>query len=118
MQEVERNKPCAHKNDRDKVNLDLLPSEPLREVAWVLMHGASMYGRHNWRKGMHWSRYYAATMRHLLAWNDGENNDPDSGFSHLAHAACSLLFLLEFKYRKIGLDDRYNKGEEDGSEEY
>lgn len=107
----------ARKNDREKLPLDLLPSQALRDVTRVLQHGASKYGRHNWRRGMEWSRYYSAALRHLLAWNEGEDNDEESGLPHLAHAACSLLFLLEFAYYEHGVDNRH-KVEEDGIEEY
>ena len=35
--------------------------------------------------------------RHIFAWWGGEDKDPETGFSHLAHAACCLLFLMEFQ---------------------
>ena len=35
-----------------------------------------------------------ATIRHLTAWRSGERLDPESGLPHLAHAACSVLFML------------------------
>jgi hypothetical protein len=41
-------------------------------------------------------RYFAALMRHLTAWWDGERADPESGLHHLAHAGCCLLFLIWF----------------------
>jgi hypothetical protein len=36
--------------------------------------------------------------------NDGR--DHESGRSHLAHAACCVLFLLAYERRKVGTDDR------------
>ena len=39
--------------------------------------------------------------------NDGEDKDPESGLSHLAHAACCIMFLLEFEKTHPELDDRY-----------
>ena len=33
-------------------------------------------------------------MRHMVAYAK-ETNDPESGLNHLAHAAASLLFILE-----------------------
>jgi hypothetical protein len=32
-------------------------------------------------------------MRHLVAYQSGEEIDPESGKSHLAHAQCCLIFL-------------------------
>jgi hypothetical protein len=34
-------------------------------------------------------------QRHLWAWKEGEQNDPESGKNHLAHALCCLMFLYE-----------------------
>jgi hypothetical protein len=94
------------KHDAAKVPLGLLPPGPLTEIAWVLDHGAKKYGRDNWRGGMKWTRLYSAVLRHLFAWARGENNDPETGRSHLAHAACALLFLLEYRSTHPELDDR------------
>jgi hypothetical protein len=46
----------------------------------------------------------------MLAWNDGESVDPETGISHLAHAACNLLFLLDYEARNmVDFDDRRKK---------
>jgi len=42
-----------------------------------------------------------------MAFNDGEDKDPESGLSHLAHSLCCLMFLLEFEKTHPELDDRY-----------
>jgi hypothetical protein len=55
---------------------------------------------------MDWSRPESAGYRHLTAWSMGENTDPETGLSHLAHAACNMLFLLAYEIRGIGNDDR------------
>lgn len=65
-------------------------------------------GENNWRKGYDWGLSYAALMRHLSAWWEGQDNDPESGLSHLAHAGFHILTLVSFasteRYR--ALDDR------------
>lgn len=85
----------------------MLPPEALTEIAKVLAFGAEKYGRHNWRKGMAWSRLLGAILRHLFAWMQGEDKDPESGLSHLAHAGCDILFLLTYELNALGTDDRY-----------
>lgn len=95
------------KFDEGKPRYDLLPVASIREVVRVLTKGSEKYDDHNWRKGFIWSRPYAAAQRHLNAWWDGENLDVEWGISHLAHAICNLLFLLEFELTKTGTDDRY-----------
>lgn len=97
----------AVKFDQDKLPLHLLSTEALNQTAAVLKFGADKYAAHNWRKGFAWSRPLAAAMRHLTAFNDGEDKDPESGLSHLAHAACCIMFLLEFEKTHQHLDDRY-----------
>lgn len=103
-------KPEATKHDSQKPRTDLLPFEALEEVSKVLAHGASKYADHNWRKGMAWSRLLGASLRHLFSWAKGEDLDEESGLSHLAHAACCILFLISYTLNGSGTDDRY-KGE-------
>ena len=97
----------AVKHDQDKLPLHLLSTEALNQTAAVLKFGAQKYAEHNWRKGFAWSRPLAAAMRHITAFNAGEDRDPESGLSHLAHAACCIMFLLEFEKTHPHLDDRY-----------
>jgi len=97
----------AMKFDSGKLPVNLLSSEALLQTAAVLKFGADKYHAHNWRDGFAWSRPLAAAMRHIMAYNDGEDKDPESGLSHLAHAACCIMFLLEFEKTHPELDDRY-----------
>lgn len=94
------------KHDNGKVQLSLLPYGPLCEIARVLEFGAKKYGRNNWRGGMKWTRLYDAALRHIRASLDGEDLDPETGLPHVAHAACSLMFLAEYYRKGIGEDDR------------
>lgn len=102
----------ALKFDSDKLPLNLLSTEAMNQTAAVLKFGAEKYAEHNWRKGFAWSRPLAAAMRHITAFNDGEDCDPESGLSHLAHAACCIMFLLEFQKTHPELDDRYKPVQE------
>jgi hypothetical protein len=66
------------------------------DVVAVLEHGAAKYGAHNWRQVPEAKRRYLdAAMRHLMLAAAGETQDADSACPHLAHAICSLLFVLE-----------------------
>jgi hypothetical protein len=96
------------KFDSDKVPLALLPAYPLQEVARVLAVGAKKYHPWNWTGGFAASRLVSPALGHILAWMSGEDNDPETGLSHLAHAVCCLLFLIEnyAKKPKYWNDDR------------
>lgn len=86
------------KYDDDKDRWDLVPLAPLKEVVRVLMHGARKYRPYGWTKVPNArKRFYAATQRHLISYQLGEEKDLDSGLHHLAHAACNILFMLWFE---------------------
>lgn len=96
----------AIKADSEKIRLELLPVRPLLDVGKVLTFGAKKYEARNWEKGFAWSRPYAAALRHLFAWWSGETYDKETGLNHLAHALCEIMFLLEFSYTHVEMDDR------------
>lgn len=95
------------KHDALKPEMDLLPREALVEVAKVLSFGAKKYGRFNWRQGIAWSRVISAAMRHLSAFNEGIDKDEETSLSHLSHAACNLMFLIQYEKDHPEFDDRY-----------
>lgn len=79
----------------NKPRLDLI--EPAFElaVAPVMAHGAAKYGARNYlRDPLRKSTVYAAMKRHIDAWWMGEEADPDSGQSHLAHLGANVMILL------------------------
>lgn len=97
------------KYDQDKPRMDLISTEALIQLARVMGHGAKKYGDQNWRGGLKWSRPIAAALRHITSFNSGEDLDPETSISHIAHAMCNLMFLLEFIKTHPDLDDRYKK---------
>jgi len=86
------------KFDTGKIEWDLMPIEAMEEVIQVMMYGSKKYAKNNWKfVEDHKVRYYNAAMRHLFAWQNGQTSDPETGFNHLAHAMCCILFLLARK---------------------
>jgi hypothetical protein len=53
-------------------------------------------GANNWRLCEDTSRYKDALLRHIYAYLSGEQQDQETSLSHLAHAACNLMFLQYF----------------------
>ncbi len=93
------------KFDGGKLRWSLLPIRSLNAILEVLEFGATKYAPDNWQRVEDAeTRYYDAAMRHLTAWFDGEKTDPETGKSHLAHAACCLLFLIWFDEGKRDAD--------------
>lgn len=90
-----------------KVQMSTVPAEVLLEVAVALTEGARKYGRHNYREiGVRGSVYYDATLRHLMAWWEGEDIDPDSDLSHITKAITSLIVLRDAMINEKWTDDR------------
>jgi hypothetical protein len=85
----------GRKFDAGKLDYTLVPWDGLEEIVKVLEFGAKKYARENWRfVEFGETRYMAAAFRHLIAYQNNEDVDPETGLSHLAHAGCCLLFLL------------------------
>lgn len=89
-----------------KLRWGLMSWPALREVVKVLEFGANKYASWNWTKGLSWSQCFDSLQRHLLAWYEGEDRDPETGLSHMAHVVCNAMFLMHFILFKTGTDDR------------
>ena len=91
------------KYDGGKLRFDLVLPEFYEGIAKIMTFGASKYKPNSWQ-GVEdgENRYYAALMRHIIAYRKGEEKDKETGESHLLHAACNLMFLDYFK--KKGID--------------
>ena len=93
-------------NKGDKSRTDLIPPRALLEVGHAMKIGGRDYGERNWEAGIAWGSLLGAAQRHQLDWLAGDDINPETGLSHLAHAAASLLMLLELVILSRGEDDR------------
>ncbi len=100
-------------NPKDRIGdtkppLHLIP--PAAEIleAVVMGLGARKYGGpYNWRTApIRATVYIAAAKRHLAQWLDGQDDDAESGVSHLAHARACLGILLDAQVCQRLIDDR------------
>lgn len=90
-----------------KSPMSVIPGNVLQEVGIALMEGARKYGRHNYRvAGVRASVYYDAAMRHLIAWWEGQDTDPDSGLSHITKAIAGLIVFRDAMINNMFNDDR------------
>lgn len=100
------------KYDTGKPDLSLIPYEVLEEIAYVLMHGARVYGKYNWQDGLDYTRLSSAADRHHRKFMDKlETTDTDpscegcknlpcnvhSNKHHLAAAIVNLMFMLSYE---------------------
>jgi hypothetical protein len=89
-----------------KPDWSLLPMWTLEDELRVWMYGREKYAAWNWAKGMPWSVPFACLMRHMAAWQAGEECDKESGLPHLAHAMCNLRMLTLYAQNYREGDDR------------
>jgi len=90
-----------------KVPFSTVPSHIIAEIGLAMLEGGRKYGRHNYRAiGVRASVYYDACLRHLTAWWEGEDIDPDSGLSHIVKAAACLAVLRDSMLIGNWADDR------------
>ena len=90
-----------------KVPLSTIPTQVIAEVGLAMLEGARKYGRSNYRVvGIKSSVYYDAAMRHLMAYWEGEDIDPDSGLSHITKAIATLFVMRDAMLNGKCDDDR------------
>jgi hypothetical protein len=90
-----------------KAPLSTVPMGVVVEMGVGMLEGAAKYGRHNYRcAGVRASVYFDALMRHMVAWWEGEDIDPDSGLSHVTKALCTLAVLRDAQMQGMCTDDR------------
>lgn len=94
-----------------KMPLSLWPAHVTAGGSLALLDGALKYGRANWRvAGVRASTYHDAAARHLAAWFEGEDADPDSGLGHLHHVLACVAIVLDAEACGNMTDDRMVAG--------
>jgi hypothetical protein len=95
------------KAGKQKTQYHLVPPRVLKEVAEAMTEGANKYGPYNFRQaGVNMTTYYSSTLRHLNAWMEGEDIDPDSGLHHGVKAIAGLIVLMDSIMEGNANDDR------------
>lgn len=90
---------------------DMIPPDVLFELAEHYGRGEAKYpsdpetGEANWQKGYAWSLSVAALQRHLYAWLAGEDDDPETGSSHLLAVVWHAIALRWWQRHGRGTDD-------------
>lgn len=82
------------KADAGKLQISLVPTQIIKDIAEVRMYGNDKYGDpDNW-KSVDIVRYIDALLRHTLAFVDNMDSvDAESGIPHYKHMACNMAFI-------------------------
>lgn len=90
-----------------KSSLTTLSMPVLFEAGNAMLEGGCKYGLHNYRViGVRASVYLNAAFRHLAAYWEGQDIDPDSGLHHIGKAIASLMVLRDAQMQDKVHDDR------------
>lgn len=99
-------------NPKDAIGSDKIPVHLVSPIfisvtALGKLDGALKYGKDNYRAvGVRASIYIDALLRHILAYRDGEDIDPDSGLPHFSHMGATLDILVDAWANDVLTDDR------------
>ncbi len=99
----------ADRYNKGKIKWSLVDFESLEDMVRVLEFGAKKYAPNNWKKGLHTTEIIDSLLRHLFAYQRGEENDQESGISHIGHVLCNAMFLAHMMKFKPEMDDRNAK---------
>jgi hypothetical protein len=104
-------------NPKDRIGSDKLPLHLWPATATAMgclgfLNGMLKYGRCNFRAiGVRASIYHDAAKRHLDAWFEGEECDPDDGVPHLSAALACIAIIVDAEAAgKLNDDRQYNGG--------
>lgn len=92
-----------------KAPLAEVPLEVIEAIARQMEYGATKHGRDDWRKGLPWMERINSALRHLEAFKEGENIDPESCTPHLDAVLCQIAFLKVYTRTHPELDNRPHK---------
>ena len=73
--------------------------------------GAFKYGAYNYRDtNISTTTYHDAILRHFMLWADGEDTDPESKASHLAHIMACCALMIDAQENGKLVDERSKTG--------
>ena len=100
-----------HLIGKTKLPLSLFPLSAVVLGCLGMYDGYLKYGRDNFRTSpIYASVYVDAALRHLHFWSEGEDNDPESGISHLGHVLACIAIVVDAWAAGTLVDDRKING--------
>ena len=90
----------AQRFNTGKPEWSLVDYKALEPMVRVLEMGKKKYSANNWKRGLPTTEICESLLRHLYAYMGGEDTDPESGLSHIAHVQCNAMFLQHMMQNK------------------
>ena len=107
------------KNDRKdhKIRYELIPDEPIHELAKVFTAGADKYGPDRWQNlDNGFNRYLGAAFRHLHEYRSGNRYDEETRCMHLAQVLWNVTAMLWYDMHGKGLYPFCEQDDSSGNE--
>jgi len=101
----------AYRLNKGKAELHYIPFKVLMKVAEIFSFGAEKYLPFNYKtkKALPDVSFINSALRHIGAYNDGEDLDPESKLHHIDHAIVNLLMLRDVQLIGKGRDYRFRE---------
>ena len=96
----------ANRYNEGKLQWDLMHLSSFEPMIRVLEFGAKKYEKDQWKKGFPIRQIYNSLIRHMIAFMNGEDNDPESGLPHIGHIQCNIMFMAYVLENHPHFDDR------------
>ena len=109
MDTLDKPQEQALRYNEGKLKWSLVDWQSLEPLVKVLEMGAEKYSPNNWKKGMPVTQVSESLLRHMFAFLNGEDIDPESKIEHLGHVMCNAMFLTYILREKSQFDDRQDK---------
>lgn len=100
-----------HNTGKPRLDLNSLGIEVQKGEAAVWEYGLKKYSLGNWLKGMSWQESAASLCRHLDAFLNGQDLDPETGLPHVDHLICCAKIMSNSFHTRKDLDDRVSVNE-------
>lgn len=112
LQEANKSPTGSFRLNQGKPELSQLDPRFLIALSDLMTKSAKKYGRYNWALGQEYHTPFDSCMRHMLKFMNGENDDDESGMSHLLHAAANIMILWTSVQKNLDHLDTRNKWED------
>lgn len=99
-------KEMADRFNNGKPQWSMVDFKSLEDMVRVLEFGEKKYSRDNWKKGLKTTEVVDSLLRHIYAYLNGEDIDPESGINHTGHIMCNAMFLSHMHLFRKDMDTR------------
>lgn len=102
---VPDNQQKSQRHNTGKIQTREIDPDFILGIGEVLTKSRAKYDAFNWQKDTPFSVPYESLMRHLMAYQKGEEFDKETGCHHLLHIATNVMFLY-YHRNNTKMDDR------------